>query len=144
MNKTKSALQVTSTESFVIARITRHLLRMNVNVPFVEPSDRTITIQVFFDRTNGAGENNDSIFQIILGDEALADTPLNQIIHQPVTNDAGDAFESFGELLNEALGDWLQALAKPDRPIIHGDEWEGWFDDLLAEIEKQTGVKNAF
>ena len=144
MNKTKSALQVTSTESFVIARITRHLLRMNVKVPFVEPSDRTITIQVFFDRTVGAGENQDNIFQIILGDEALADTPFNQIIHQPVTNDAGDAFESFGELLNEALGDWLEVLAKPDRPIIHGKEWEGWFDDLLAEIEKQTGVKNAF
>ena len=28
--------------------------------------------------------------------------------------------------------------------LLDGDDWEHWFENLCAEIEKQTGIKAAF
>ena len=149
MNETKPALRVLTANSELLTRITRHKVTLTFFIPTVKPTDEVVTIQVFYDRNNGV-ENadvgsgvGDDIFQIILGDEPLEKTPGNQVICQPVASDDDFQPETLGSLLNEALADWLVAGAKAGNPIIGGD-WDEWFDELCAEIKKQTGVNNAF
>ena len=47
-----------------------------------------------------------------------------------------------GSIFNDTLAEQLPAMTTDQ--LLDGDDWEHWFENLCAEIEKQTGIKAAF